>query len=179
MKIVHQIFRGRILDVRLEEARLPNDVTVVLEMVRHPGAAAIVPVDEQLHVILVHQYRAALSDFIWEIPAGKLDANEPPESCARRELREEVGLLPGELTSLGFIYTAPGFCDEKIHLFLARQLTPTSQALGHDEVLTVERLPFEQALEMVRTGEISDAKSIAGLHRAGAILGFVGSRTSR
>ena len=168
---VRQIYKGRIVDLRLETVTLPNRVTVTLEMIRHPGAAAIVPVHEDGSVTLVHQYRHAADGYIWEIPAGKLDADEDPVWCAARELQEEVGLKAGELVRLGMILTAPGFCDERIHLFLARQLTATAQQLDEDEVLSVSRIPLPQALDMIRSGAIQDAKTIAGLHHAAAYLG--------
>jgi ADP-ribose pyrophosphatase len=167
---VRQIYKGRIVDLRLETVTLPNQVTVTLEMVRHPGAAAIVPVHEDGSVTLVRQYRHAAAGYIWEIPAGKLDAGEEPASCAARELREEAGLTAGELVRLGMIFTAPGFCDERIHLFLARQLTATAQQLDEDEVLSVSRIPLSQALDMIGSGAIQDAKTIAGLHHAAAYL---------
>jgi ADP-ribose pyrophosphatase len=168
---VHQIYKGRIVDLRLETVTLPNQVTVTLEMVRHPGAAAIVPVHQDGSVTLVHQYRYAADGYIWEIPAGKLDTGEDPLQCAARELQEEVGLRAGELVRLGVIFTAPGFCDERIHLFLARQLTATAPRLDDDEVLSVSRIPLPQVLDMIRSGVIQDAKTIAGLHHATAYLG--------
>jgi ADP-ribose pyrophosphatase len=167
---VRQIYKGRIVDLRLETVTLPNQVAVTLEMIRHPGAAAIVPVHEDGSVTLVRQYRHAAGGYIWEIPAGKLDAGEEPASCAARELREEVGLSAGELVRLGVIFTAPGFCDERIHLFLARQLTPAAQQLDEDEILSVSRMPLSQALDMIGSGAIQDAKTIAGLHHAAALL---------
>jgi ADP-ribose pyrophosphatase len=167
---VRQIYKGRIVDLRLETVTLPNRVTVTMEMVRHPGAAAIVPVHEDGSVTLVRQYRHAADGYIWEIPAGKLDAGEEPARCAARELQEEAGLQAGELIRLGVIFTAPGFCDERIHLFLARQLTATAQQLDEDEVLSVSRIPLPQALDMIRSGIIQDAKTIAGLHHAAAYL---------
>jgi ADP-ribose diphosphatase len=170
LSTTRQIYKGHIVDLRLEEVTLPNDVTVTLEMIRHPGASAIVAIDSDDGVTLVHQFRHAAAGFIWEIPAGKLDANEEPATCAARELREEAGLIAGELIHLGSILTAPGFCDERIHLFLARRLTSAAQQLDHDEVLSVSRVPLQRALEMIRTGEIQDAKTIAGLYHAATYL---------
>jgi ADP-ribose pyrophosphatase len=164
MPSTRQIYKGRIVDLRLEEITLPNQVTITMEMIRHPGAAAIVPLDNDGQVTLIHQFRHAAGGFIWEIPAGKLDDGEQPAACAVRELQEEVGLAAGELIRLGSILTAPGFCDERIHLFLARALSAVPQRLEHDEVLSVSRLPLTRALAMIRSGEIEDAKTIAGLH---------------
>jgi ADP-ribose pyrophosphatase len=166
-----QIYKGRIVDLRLEEVTLPNDSVITLEVIHHPGAAAIVAVDEDDHVFLVRQYRHAAGGFIWEIPAGTLRAGERPEDCAARELIEEAGVAAGEIVRLGSILTTPGFCNERIHLFLARRLRPATQKLDDDEVLTVTRKPLREALGMIRSGDIVDAKSIAGLHHAAARLG--------
>lgn len=165
-----QIYKGRVVDLRLEEVTLPNRVTVTLELVRHPGAAAVVALHDDDSVTLVYQYRYAAGGFIWEIPAGKLDGDEEPARCAARELQEETGLLAADLRQVGTIFTAPGFCDERIHLFVARRLSPTAQRLETDEVLSVKRVPIERALRMIRDGEIQDAKTIAGLHHAAEFL---------
>jgi len=167
---VTPIHKGRIIDVRLEQLTLPNGVMVTLEMVRHPGASAVVALDANSCVTLIHQFRHAAGGFIWEIPAGTLNAGEAPLACAQRELREETGLLADEWVALGSIFTAPGFCDERIHLFLARGLSASTQKLDHDEVLSVSRVPLERALEMIGADALQDAKSIAGLHRAAAYL---------
>jgi ADP-ribose pyrophosphatase len=170
MSAAKQIYKGRVVDLRLEEVTLPNQLTITLEMVRHPGAAAIVAVDDAARVTLIRQFRHAAGGFIWEIPAGKLDPGEAPARCAARELREEAGLVAAELIHLGSILTAPGFCDERIHLFLARHLSPAEQQLDADEVLSVTSVPLTRALEMIRNGEIEDAKTIAGLYHAAAYL---------
>ncbi len=166
MSVVEHIYKGRVVDLRLEEVTLPNQVTVTLEIIRHPGAAAVVALDADSEVTLVRQFRHAAGGFIWEIPAGKLDAGEQPLACAARELREEVGLVAAEFTHLGSILTAPGFCDERIDLFLARQLTAAEQRLDPDEVISVARMPLARAVAMIHSGEIQDAKTIAGLHHA-------------
>jgi ADP-ribose pyrophosphatase len=171
MSVTRQIYRGRIVDLRLEEAELPNGRTIALEVVHHPGAAAIVAVDDADAVVLIRQFRHAAGGFIWEVPAGTLAPDESPQACAQRELCEETGLVAAEWVGLGSILTTPGFCDERIHLFLARHLTEATQALDHDEVLTVSRVPLSQALAMVQRGEIEDAKSIAAVHRAAVALG--------
>ncbi len=168
--MIEHIYKGRIVDLRLEEVTLPNQVTVTLEIIRHPGAAAVVAIDAAGDVTLVRQFRHAAGGFIWEIPAGKLDPGEPPVKCAARELREEVGLIAAQLIRLGSILTAPGFCDERIDLFLARGLTAAEQRLDADEVLSVTRMPFPQALAMISRGEIQDAKTIAGLYHAAQYL---------
>jgi ADP-ribose pyrophosphatase len=165
------IFDGRIVKLSVDRVRLPNGRTCELEMVRHPGAAAVVPLDERGRVILVRQYRYASGGWLLEVPAGKLDGDEMPESCARREVEEETGCSPGELIPMGWIWTTPGFTDEKIWLYLARDLTSGKQNLQDDEVLTLERLPLEEALAMASSGEIHDAKTVCALFRAERILG--------
>ncbi len=170
------IYRGRIVWLRLEEVTLPNGLTIELEVVRHAGASAIVPLDESGQVTLIHQFRYAAGGYIWEIPAGILKPGEAPHACAARELREEVGLTAAELTPLGSVLTAPGFCDERIHLFLARQLSPAPQELDADEVLSVRSMPLAEALSMVQSGAIDDAKTIAGLTRAAARIAATDER---
>lgn len=166
-----EIFRGRIITVRQDEVTLPNGGRATLDIVHHPGAAAVVAVDAEGAVVLLRQYRHAAGGFIWEVPAGTLGAGEAPAVCARRELEEETGLVAARWMPLGSIVTTPGFCDERIHLFLARELRETAAALEADEVLTVSRVPLARALAMVVRGEIEDAKSIAALYRAQAALG--------
>ena len=160
------MYRGRVVHLRLEDVELPNRERVTLEIVRHPGAAAIVAVDEEDQVVLIRQFRHAAGGFIWEIPAGVLEPGEPPLECARRELEEETGLRASEWHHLGSVLTAPGFCDERIQLFLARGLSPCEQRLERDEVLTVSRHALTRSLQMIAAGEICDAKSVAGLHHA-------------
>jgi ADP-ribose pyrophosphatase len=167
------IHKGRVIKVSMDTVRLPNGKELDLEYVEHPGAAAVVPLHEDQTVTLVRQYRYSVGgDWIIEIPAGKLDQGEAPIVCAGRELVEEVGLRAGTLTPLGFIYATPGFCNEKIHLFLGQNLVAVEQELEEDELLEVKRLPFKQALGMAVSGEISDAKSVAALLRAAALLGI-------
>jgi ADP-ribose pyrophosphatase len=167
---VREIFHGRVVRLRVEKVRLPNGHVSELELIRHPGAAAVVPVDAEGRVLLVRQYRHATEDWILEVPAGKLDGAEPPESCAAREVEEETGFSPGRLTSMGWIWTTPGFTDEKISLFLATDLEPGRQDLQTDEALTVERVPLSEAVAMAERGEIRDAKSVCALLRARRFL---------
>jgi len=166
---VREIYRGRVVRLTLETVILPNGHRLDLEVVRHPGAAAVVALTEAGEVLLVRQYRHAAGGYIYEVPAGKLDG-EAPEACAARELREEAGVTAGSLERLGSIVTTPGFSDEVIHIFLARDLRPATQELEADEVLSVERVSFERALDMCARGELHDAKSmcallLADLHR--------------
>ncbi|MBI3090433.1 MAG: NUDIX hydrolase [Candidatus Tectomicrobia bacterium] len=161
-----EIYKGRIVHLFVEDVTLPNGTPCSLEIIRHMGAAAIVPLLPDGRVVMVHQYRHATGGRLWEIPAGTLAAGETPEVCAHRELAEETGYRAGSLEKIAEIFTAPGFCDEKIHIFLATGLTPCRQTLDADEVLSVEPRPLEELMEMVWRFEISDAKSIAGLSAA-------------
>jgi ADP-ribose pyrophosphatase len=161
-----EIFKGKVVNLTVESVRLPNDHVTDLEIIRHAGAAAVVPVDKDGRVLMVRQYRHATGDYLLEIPAGKLDEGEEPAECACRELEEETGYTPAALTAIGWIWTTPGFTDEKIWLFIATGLTPTEQALEDDEVLSVEAIPLENAIEMAMRDEIQDAKTICGLMRA-------------
>jgi ADP-ribose pyrophosphatase len=160
---VKNIFKGRVLTLNVETVTLPNGATVDLELVRHPGAAAVVPIKDDGTVVLVRQYRHATGGFIYEIPAGKLNPGEDPRDCAVRELEEEVGYRASSLELLTSIFTAPGFADEVIHIFKATGLTPGRQQLDHDEVLDVVELPLEKAMAQIRDGTIRDGKTIVGL----------------
>lgn len=158
---------GRIVKLSLEEVRLPNGNTITLELIRHPGAAAVVPVDQEGNVVLVRQYRHATGSFLLEVPAGKLDhPGESPEDCVYREIEEETGHRAGRLVPLGWIWTTPGFTNEKIWLYMALDLTETRSNLQADEVLSVEKLPFAEAAARALSGEIVDSKSAIALLRA-------------
>lgn len=161
-----EIYRGRTFNVDVDRVRLPNDREMDLELVHHRGAAAVVPVLEDGTVLLVRQYRYATGGWLLEIPAGKIDNQEPPETCAAREAEEEVGYRPGKLEPLGWIWTSPGFADEKIWLYLATDLQPAQQGLEDDEVLSIERMPLAEAVEKAFRGEIHDSKSAIALMRA-------------
>lgn len=158
-----QVFDGRLLNVAVESVRLPNGRVRTIEIVRHPGGAAALPIDADGNVVMVRQYRHPVGQWLLEIPAGKLDGGEPPEVCARRELEEETGYKPVQLLELGSVVTAPGFSDERIWLFLATGLQTGRQDLESGEVIRVERIPFEEALRMARLGEIRDAKTVCAL----------------
>ena len=163
MNSVRNIYSGKVIVLNLETVTLPNGTTVELEIVRHPGAAAIVPLKADGTVTLIRQYRHAAGGFIYEIPAGKLDKGEDPLACAARELEEEVGYRAERFELLTSIFTAPGFADEVIHIYLATGLTQGRQQLDHDEILEINEVPLEKAVGMIRAGEIRDAKSIVGL----------------
>jgi ADP-ribose pyrophosphatase len=157
------VYTGRVVTLNIDTVTLPNGLTVDLEVVRHPGAAAVVPLKEDGKVILIRQFRHAAGGFIYEIPAGKLHQGEDPTVCAARELEEEVGHRAGRLDLLSSIFTAPGFTDEVIHIYKATELTPGRQQLDRDEVLEVIEMPLQEAIRMIETGAIRDAKSIVGL----------------
>ncbi len=165
-----EVFRGRTIQLDVEKVRLPNGKVMDFEMAHHPGAAAVVPVLPDGDVLLIRQYRYATGGWLLEVPAGKLDRGEAPEACAARETEEETGYRPGELRPLGWIWTSPGFLDEKIWLFLATGCQPTQQQLGDDEVLEIERMPVREAIDKALRGEIHDAKSAIALLRAARYL---------
>jgi len=165
-----QIYKGKVVDLVVERVELPNGSVTELEVIRHPGAAAMVPLTAEGRILLVRQYRHATTGWLLEVPAGKLDPGEAPEVCAARELEEEVGFGTRDLISLGWIWTTPGFTNEKIWLYLARDLVAGHQALEGDEVLTVESVPLDKAIAMVHEGEICDGKSVCALLRAAAYL---------
>lgn len=157
------IFEGQVVDLGLEQVTLPNGNEITLEVIRHPGASAVLPLHEDGSVTLVYQFRHAGGGMHYEVPAGKLDGPELPEKCARRELKEEVGLSAQKLQRLGYIHTTPGFTDELIHLFLATGLEQGDSALEADEYLKPVRMPYAQAVEMVHNGDITDAKTMLAL----------------
>ena len=157
------IYSGRVVTLNIDTVTLPNGVTVELEVVRHPGAAAVVPLKDDGTVVLIRQFRHAAGGFIYEIPAGKLHPGEDPTACAARELEEEIGYRAGRFELLSSIFTAPGFTDEVIHIYKATGLTAGRQQLDRDEVLEVIELPLSEAVRLIEAGTIRDAKSIVGL----------------
>jgi ADP-ribose pyrophosphatase len=157
---------GRVIQVSTERLRYANGREFDIDFVRHPGAAAVVAVDDAGRVCLVRQYRHGVADFLWEIPAGKLDAGEAPEICAVRELAEETGVRARHWTSLGLYIPAPGFFTEVIHMYLARNLQIGSPAPDADEELELQWLPLGDALQKLLTGEWNDGKTALALWRA-------------
>jgi ADP-ribose pyrophosphatase len=163
-----RVYEGRILNVDVDTVRFPDGSTGELEMVRHSGASAVVPFlsdpqGEDPQLLLVRQYRYAAEGYLYEIPAGRLDPGESPADCARRELLEETGCTAERVEPLTTIFTTPGFTDERIHLFLAAGLTHGEHRREVDEFIELETLTLSRALELVRAGEISDAKTVVGL----------------
>ncbi|MBV8359006.1 MAG: NUDIX hydrolase [Deltaproteobacteria bacterium] len=170
------VLKMGIVDIGVESAALPNGVTVELAIVRHPGASAVVALDDDGWIAMLTQYRHAIGGWLREVPAGCRNGGESPLECAQRELREEAGLTARQWDHLGSIVTIPSFCDERIELFLARDLSPSTSQLDFDEVIKVERINIEQALAMVAAGEIIDAKTIAALHHVRVFLKSTGER---
>lgn len=161
-------YTGRIINLDIDTVRFPDGSTGELEMIRHSGASAVVPFvsdpdgdDPQL--LLIRQYRYAADGYLYEIPAGRLEPGEDPADCARRELQEETGCRAEHIEPLFTMYTTPGFTDEKIHLFMAVGLTVGETERDADEFMTVETVTLSRSLEMVRLGEIQDAKTALGL----------------
>ena len=161
----NQIFLGKVIQVHVDKVLLPNGNQAVMEVIRHPGAAAVLPITADNEVILLKQFRYATGDSIYEIPAGKIEPNEAPAQCAHRELMEEAGVKANQLTPMGWIWTTPGFTDEKIHLFAAQDLEPVPQKLEEDEIVSVHKLALRDALRKAQRGEINDAKSVCALLR--------------
>lgn len=162
----NHVFSGRIIDVSTERLLYADGREYDLDFVRHPGASAVVAVDADNRVCLVRQYRHGITDFQWEIPAGKLDKGEPPQICAIRELAEETGVSAARWTALGQFLPAPGIFTEVIHLYLARDLKLGPAAPDADEELEVKWLPLHEAIQMVLRGEWNDGKTALGLWRA-------------
>jgi ADP-ribose pyrophosphatase len=161
--MIKTIYTGRVVTLNLETVALPNGLSVELEVVRHPGAAAIVPMKDEGTVVLIRQYRLAADGYIYEIPAGKLNPGEDPTDCATRELEEEIGYRAERVDKLATFFTAPGFTDEIMHLYVANNLVRGTQHLDRDEVLEVVEMPLETAMTHIHDGTIRDAKTIVGL----------------
>ncbi|WP_027719469.1 NUDIX hydrolase [Desulfovirgula thermocuniculi] len=164
------IYRGKILNLRVDRVLLPNGTEGLREVVEHAGAVAVVALTEEGEVVMVRQYRYAVGRHLLEIPAGKLEEGEDPLQCAKRELAEETGYTARRWEPLLSFYSTPGFSSEKMHLFLARGLERGGQAPDEDEFLQVVKVPLAEALGMLWRGEICDAKSAAGLLAASWLL---------
>ncbi|MBX3347639.1 MAG: NUDIX hydrolase [Nitrospira sp.] len=161
--MTRNIYTGKVITLNVDTVQLPNGVTVDLETIRHPGAAAVVPIKDDGTVVLIRQFRHAAGGFIYEIPAGKLASGEDPLHCASRELEEEVGYRASTFELLSSIFTAPGFADEVIHVYKATGLTKGRQHLDRDEVLDVIEMPLSEAITKIEDGTIRDGKTIVGL----------------
>lgn len=171
-----RIHTGKVINLDIDTVRFPNGSVGELEIIRHPGAAAVVPFASDPHgadptILLIKQYRYATLDYLYEIPAGRLNPGEDPRTCAERELLEEVGVKAGRVERLTSIWTTPGFTDEKIHLFWAADLTTGQHAREPDEFIEVTPKPLSEALALIESGAIGDAKTaLALLFVAGFIL---------
>jgi ADP-ribose pyrophosphatase len=157
------LFQGKVVNLRIDRVKLPNGKESVREVVEHAGAVGIVPVSDDNKIILVKQFRKALDQEIIEIPAGKLDPGERPADCAQRELQEEIGFKSGRLEFKFSCYTSPGFSNEIIHIFIARDLQESRIKCDDDEFITTLEVSLQEALHMIKNGMIKDAKSISGI----------------
>jgi ADP-ribose pyrophosphatase len=166
-----RVFSGRVFDVTVDTVR-EGDKTYVREVVHHPGSAVILPAFDDGTIALVRQYRHPAVRYLLELPAGTLNDNERPEEGAARELEEELGLVAGRMEKLSEFFVSPGFCEEKMWLYLATELTKTAQRLEEDELIEVVRVSIDRALQMITDGEIQDAKTIIGLMLAAPRIGL-------
>ncbi|WP_418792459.1 NUDIX domain-containing protein [Phosphitispora sp. TUW77] len=157
------IYEGKILNLRVDTVTLPNGKPAKREVVVHQGAVAVAAVNENDEIILIKQFRYPAGKILWELPAGKIDSGEIPQECAIRELAEETGMGAREWQHMATFYTTPGFSDEIMHVYFARNLYPDRREMDEDEFLEIHLVPFENAIEMIKSGEIEDSKSIAGI----------------
>lgn len=169
-RLTRRVHKGRAVHLDLEQVVLPNGQEVELEIIRHPGGAAVVAMDDGDRICLLRQYRHAAGGWLWELPAGKLDPDEEPLCTARRELVEEAGIAAASWTTLGRMISSPGVFTEVVHLFLARELAPAQAAPDYGECLEVHWVPRREAVERALTGDIEDAKTVIALLRAEALL---------
>lgn len=167
-----KIFDGVILHIRRDQVELPGGGRSVREVVDHPGGVCVLALDSQWQALLVSQYRYPYQRVVREVPAGKLEYGEDPREAALRELREETGASPGTFQSLGELYPSPGYCGEIIRMYLARKLTFGEASLDEGEFLNVERMDFARLVELVLSGEIRDAKTIAAALKTKLLLGL-------
>jgi len=165
-----KIFEGNVIRVKKDTVLLVNGKTATRELVTHPGGVAILPIDQNGNAYMVRQFRKPLENELLEVPAGKLNYGEDHYECAVRELKEETGFEAGKLIYLGYAFLSPGFCDEKIHLYLALDLKKGEMHLDEDEFLSLEKYQYDELLNSIYKGEIYDAKSIICLLRAKQIL---------
>ena len=166
------VFEGKIITVKLDKALLPNGAQASREVVEHPGGVCILALQEDGTVPLVRQFRYPLGDVMLELPAGKLEYGEQPRPAAIRELGEEVGLEPGRLTDLGFMYVSPGFCTERLYLYLAQDVKQVPVHPDEDEFLDIVHLPFGELVDMVMSGQITDGKTVAAVLKTKVLLGL-------
>tara|TARA_B100000886_G_C20407342_1_gene485435 strand:- start:915 stop:1454 length:540 start_codon:yes stop_codon:yes gene_type:complete len=164
------VFKGSLLDVRNDEVIFPNGSKSTREWINHPGAVCCIPVLENGDICLIRQFRYAVKKYVIELPAGKLESGEMPIDCARRELEEEIGFEANKIRFLTMFYPAVGFVNEEMHLFLAEDLKKTNTNFDEDEFIELIPKTLDQAVEMIYSGEITDAKTIIGLVWAQKLL---------
>ena len=167
------IFKGRIINLRVDDALLPNGATAKREIVEHNGGMSVVPLDDEGNVYLVEQFRYPYSEVVLEIPAGKRDGNEEPLEGGKRELKEEIGATAQNYEFLGELYPTPGYCGEIIYMYLATGLTFGESCPDEDEFLNVKKLPLKKAVEMVLSGDIKDAKTQTALLKVAILKGML------
>jgi ADP-ribose pyrophosphatase len=160
-----RVFEGKVFDIERERVRMTNGRDVTLDVVRHPKSVVLLPVPEPGHIILIRQYRHAVKRWLWELPAGSVDSGEEPEAAARRECHEEIGQVPETIVRLGAFFPTPGYCDEEMVFFRLSGLSvPDEPAeLDEDEDIEPKTFTLREAREMVRSGEITDMKTVVGL----------------
>ena len=160
-----RVFEGKVFNVQRERVKLPHGPTATLDVVRHPAAAVILPVPEPGHIILIRQYRHAVRQWLWEVPAGSVDPGETPEAAARRECHEEIGQVPETIVRMGALFPTPGYCDEEMIFFRVSGLSEPTEAaaVDEDEDIEVRTFTLREARDMVRRGEIVDMKTVVGL----------------
>ena len=166
VKKVEKLYRGSHFSFVTEDVILPNGSRAEMAMVRHPGSTAVVPFLDDSMVVMERQYRHAVEEYLLEIPAGTMERGEAPADCAKRELEEETGFVAREMIELGRVHIIPAYSDEIIHLYIAKGLVPSRQRLDKDEIIEIVRYPFQQTLEMIDAGQITDALTILALQRA-------------
>ena len=161
------VYKGRILQLEIDVVRLPSGHTVDMELVRHPGSVVLLPIPAPGQIILIRQYRYTIDRWIWELPAGSLKPGENPDTAAARECEEEIGLAPGRITRLGGYYPTPGFCDEEMIYYRCEDLRPpapgSTAKKDEDEEIEPRTFTLDEARALVRSGEIVDLKTLAGL----------------
>jgi ADP-ribose pyrophosphatase len=169
------IYKGKVFGVRIDEVETHTGHIMRVDIVEHSGAVVLIPIDDNGLIWFVRQYRHPTGRIMLELPAGTLDPDEEPEACAVRECREEIGMTPGRLLSLGWVYLAPGYSTEVAHFFLAERLTPAQLKPDEHEDLQIECLSWDSILKMISEKELHDAKSLAGLFLTRAHLGKLAS----
>ncbi len=160
---ISNIYTGKVINLDIETVLLPNNKEAKREIVKHPGAVAILPINDKGEIFFVKQYRKAINMELIEIPAGKLEKNEEPKKCALRELQEEIGYMAGKLTFIGEFYTSPGFANEKIFIYKAEELTPNRLTADEDEFINIIKYDKYEAVNMVKEGIIKDAKTVLAI----------------